>query len=179
MMWIDSIVPMFCGQALVTESSSIFVPSGGRKWDTGDFPLSCLPWKFSTDTFVTLPPYHLATLPPYHLATLPPYYLTTLPPYHLTTLPPYHLTTWPPRRKVSVKEKINEFCFPPCFSRWQCVALSYLHPYVIVYDRKILYYYLIYQLLGPSMLWSLSVQLQCEGFSFLAATLKSICYDLC
>ena len=62
--------------------------AGGRKWGGGDFPLSCPPWKFSTDTFVILPPYHLTTLQPYHL--------TTLPPYHLTTLPPYHLNTWPP-----------------------------------------------------------------------------------
>ena len=28
--------------------------AGGRKWGGGDFPLSCPPWKFSTDTFVIL-----------------------------------------------------------------------------------------------------------------------------
>ena len=96
MIWIDSIVPMFCGQALVTESSSIFVPSGGRKWGGGDFPLSCPPWRFSTDTFVILPSYHLTALLPYHITTLQPYHLTTLPPYHLTTLPPYNLTILQP-----------------------------------------------------------------------------------
>ena len=160
MIWIDSIVPMFCGQALVAESSSIFVPSGGGKWDTGDFPLSCLPWKFSTDTFVTLPPYHLTTLPPYHL--------TTLPPYHLTTLPPDHQ-----EEKCQWKKRSVRFVSPPCSSRWQCVALSNLHHYIVIYDCSMLYYYISF------MLWSLSVRLQCEGFSFLAATLKNICYDLC
>ena len=29
MIWVDSIVPMFCGQALVTESGSVFAPPGG------------------------------------------------------------------------------------------------------------------------------------------------------
>ena len=123
--------------------------AGGRKCVGGDFPLSCPPWGFSTDTFVilpsyhltallpyhittlqsyhltTLPPYNLTTLQPYHLTTLQPYYLTTLPPYNLTilqpynltTLPPYYLTTRPPREKVSVKEKVNEFCPSPRSSR--------------------------------------------------------------
>ena len=31
MVWVDSIVPMFCGQALVTESGSIFPPPGGEE----------------------------------------------------------------------------------------------------------------------------------------------------
>ena len=31
MIWVDSIVPMFCGQALVTESGSIFAPPGGEE----------------------------------------------------------------------------------------------------------------------------------------------------
>ena len=62
--------------------------AGGRKCVGGDFPLSCPPWEFSTDTFVILPPYHLTTLQLYHLTTLPPYNLTTLTSYHLNTLPP-------------------------------------------------------------------------------------------
>ena len=64
--------------------------AGGRRWGGGDFPLSCPPWKFSTDTFVILPSYHLTTLQLYHLTTLPPYNLTTLTSYHLNTWPPDH-----------------------------------------------------------------------------------------
>ena len=70
--------------------------AGGRKCVGGDFPLSCPPWEFSTDTFVILPPYYLTTLPPYNLTTLPLYHLTTLPPHNLTTLQPYNFTTLPP-----------------------------------------------------------------------------------
>ena len=44
------------------------------------------------------------------------------------------------------------------------LSLSYLYHYVIIYNRIMLCYYVISQLLGPSMLWSLSVQLQCGSF---------------
>ena len=139
MIWVDSIVLMFCGQALVTESGEQSGESGRE--EVGRWGLSTLlssleifHWHFC----------YLATLPPYYLTTLQPYNLTTLPPYHLTTLPPYYLTTRPPREKVSVKEKVNEFCPSPRSSRWQCVALSCLHHRVIIYDCGILYYYMIY-----------------------------------
>ena len=130
MIWVDSIVPMFCGQALVTESSSIFVPSGGRKWDTGDFPLSCLPWKFSADTFVTLPPYHFTTLPPYHL--------TTLPPNHLTTLPAYHLTI----KRKSVSERKDQWVLsPPHVLAGDSALLCLI--YIIILLYMIVAYYII------------------------------------
>ena len=70
--------------------------AGGRKWGGGDFPLSCPPWEFSTDTFVILP-----------------------------------------REKVSVKEKVDEFCPPPCSSGWRCVA------HIIVLSYMIVAYYII------------------------------------
>ena len=70
--------------------------AGGRKCVGGDFPLSCPPWEFSTDTFVILPPYYLTTLPSYNLTSSPLYHLTTLPPHNLTTLQPYNFTTLEP-----------------------------------------------------------------------------------
>ena len=155
MIWVDGIVPMFCGQAMVTESGERSGESGRE--EVGRWGLSTLlssleifHWHFCYLAILppycltTLPHYNLTTLPPYHLTTLPPYNLTILQPYNLTTLPPYYLTTRPPREKVSVKEKVNEFCPSPCFGRWQCVALSCLHHRVIVYDCGILYYYMIY-----------------------------------
>ena len=171
MIWVDGIVPMFCGQAMVTESGERSGESGRE--EVGRWGLSTLlssleifhwhfcylailpPYCLTTlphYNLTTLPPYHLTTLQPYHLTTLQPYHLTTLPPYNLTilqpynltTLPPYYLTTRPPREKVSVKEKVNEFCPSPCSSRWRCVALSCLHHRVIIYDCGILYYYMIY-----------------------------------
>ena len=179
MIWVDGIVPMFCGQAMVTESGERSGESGRE--EVGRWGLSTLlssleifhwhfcylailpPYCLTTlphYNLTTLPPYHLTTLPPYnlttlqpyHLTTLQPYYLTTLPPYNLTilqpynltTLPPYYLTARPPREKVSVKEKVNEFCPSPRSSRWQCVALSCLHHRVIIYDCGILYYYMVY-----------------------------------
>ena len=151
------IVLMFCGRALVTER---WAERGGREGGSvsvgtfhspvllGNFPLtlllSCHLTTLLPYHLTTLQPYHFTTLPPYHLTTLQPYNLTILQPYHLTTLPPYYLTTRPPREKVSVKEKVNEFCPSPCSSRWQCVALSCLHHRVIIYDCGILYYYMIY-----------------------------------
>ena len=147
MIWVDGIVPMFCGQAMVTESGERSGESGRE--EVGRWGLSTLlssleifHWHFCY--LAILPPYYLTTLPHYNLTTLPPYHLTTLLPYNLTTLPPYYLTTRPPREKVSVKEKVNEFCPSPCSSRWQCVALSCLHHRVIIYDCGILYYYMIY-----------------------------------
>ena len=135
MIWVDSIVLMFCGQALVTESGEQSGESGRE--EVGRWGLSTLlssleifHWHFC----------YLATLPPYYLTTLQPYNLTTLPPYNLTTLPPYYLTTRPPREKVSVKEKVNEFCPPPCSSGRRCVALFCSHRCVIIYDCGILYY---------------------------------------
>ena len=107
MVWVDSIVPMFCGQAMVTESGERGGESGRE--EVGRWGLSTL--LSSLEIFhwhlcylailppyclTTLPHYNLTTLPPYHLTTLPPYHLTTLPSYNLTTLPLYHLTTWPP-----------------------------------------------------------------------------------
>ena len=117
MIWVDSIVPMFCGQAMVTER---WAERGGREGGSvsvgtfhspvllGNFPLtlllSChlttlLPYHLTTLPLyhlTTLPPHNLTTLQPYNFTTLPPYHLTTLQPYHLTALPPYHLTTLPP-----------------------------------------------------------------------------------
>ena len=83
MIWVDGIVPMFCGQAMVTESGERGGESGRE--EVGRWGLSTL----------------LSSLEIFHwhfcyLATLPPYYLTTLQPYNLTTLPPYNLTTLPP-----------------------------------------------------------------------------------
>ena len=91
MIWVDGIVPMFCGQAMVTESGERSGESGRE--EVGRWGLSTLlssleifHWHFC----------YLAILPPYYLTTLPPYNLTTLQPWHLTTLTPYHLNTWPP-----------------------------------------------------------------------------------
>ena len=155
MIWVDGIVPMFCGQAMVTESGERSGESGRE--EVGRWGLSTLlssleifHWHFCYLAtlppyyLTTLQPYNLTTLQPYHFNTLPPYHLTTLQPYHLTTLPPYYLTTRPPREKVSVKEKVNEFCPPPCSSGWWCVALFCSHHCVIIYDCGILYYYMIY-----------------------------------
>ena len=139
------IVLMFCGRALVTER---WAWEGGReevcRWGLSTLlsSLGIFHWHFCY--LATLLPYYLTTLQPYNFTTLPPYHLTTLQPYNLTTLPPYYLTARPPREKVSVKEKVNEFCPSPRSSRWQCVALSCLHHRVIIYDCGILYYYMIY-----------------------------------
>ena len=75
MIWVDGIVPMFCGQAMVTESGERSGESGRE--EVGRWGLSTLlsSLEISTDTFVILP-----------------------------------------REKVSVKEKVNEFCPPPCSS---------------------------------------------------------------
>ena len=115
MIWVDGIVPMFCGQAMVTESGERSGESGRE--EVGRWGLSTLlssleifhwhfcylallpPYCLTTlphYNLTILPPYHLTTLQPYHLTTLPSYNLTTLLPYHLTTLQPYHLTTLQP-----------------------------------------------------------------------------------
>ena len=100
MIWVDSIVPMFCGQALVTESGEQSGESGRE--EVGRWGLSTLlssleifHWHFC----------YLATLPPYYLTTLQPYNLTTLPPYHPTTLLPDHLTT----KRKSVSESKGQW----------------------------------------------------------------------
>ena len=101
MIWVDSIVPMFCGQALVTESGEQSGESGREKvgrWGLSTLlsPLEIFHWHFC------------------YLTTLPPYHLTTLPPYHLTTLPPYHLTT---KRKSVSARKDQWVLSPPMFQQ--------------------------------------------------------------
>ena len=134
--------------------------AGGRKWGGGDFPLSCPPWRFSTDTFVILPsyhltallPYHITTLQPYHLTTLPPYHLTTLPSYNLTTLPLYHLTTWPPdhqEKKCQWKKRSMSSALlhvPAGDSVLLCLVYTIVLSYMIV-AYYIIIWYINYQAL--------------------------------
>ena len=144
MIWVDSIVPMFCGQAMVTESGERSGESGRE--EVGRWGLSTLlssleifhwhfcylallpPYCLTTlphYNLTTLPPYHLVTLPPYNLTTLPPYHLTTLQPYHLTTLQPYHFTTLlpdhPTTKRKSVSERKGQWVLP--FSTFQQVTV--------------------------------------------------------
>ena len=138
MIWVDSIVPMFCGQAMVTER---WAERGGREGGSvsvgtfhspvllGNFPLtlllSCHLTTLLPYHLTTLQPYHFTTLPPYHLTTLQPYNLTTLQPYRLTTLPPYHLTTLlpdhPTTKRKSVSERKGQWVLP--FSTFQQVTV--------------------------------------------------------
>ena len=113
MIWVDGIVPMFCGQAMVTER---WAERGGREGGSvsvgtfhspvllGDFPLTLL----LSCHLTTLLPYYLTTLQPYNLTTLPPYHLTTLQPYHLTTLQPYHFTTLLPDHPTTKRKSVSE-----------------------------------------------------------------------
>ena len=111
MVWVDSIVPMFCGQAMVTESGERSGESGRE--EVGRWGLSTLlssleifHWHFCF--LAILPPYCLTTLPHYNLTILPPYHLTTLQPYHLTTLQPYHFTTLLPDHPTTKRKSVSE-----------------------------------------------------------------------
>ena len=128
MIWVDSIVPMFCGQAMVTESGERGGESGRE--EVGRWGLSTLlssleifHWHFCY--LATLLPYYLTTLQPYNLTTLPPYHLTTSQPYNFTTLPPYHLTTLlpdhPTTKRKSVSERKGQWVLP--FSTFQQVTV--------------------------------------------------------
>ena len=97
MVWVDSIVPMFCGQAMVTEQ---WADRGGREGGS-----------VSVGTFhspVLLGNFPLTLLLSCHLTTLLPCHITTLQPYHLTTLLPDHPTT----KRKSVSERKGQWVLP-------------------------------------------------------------------
>ena len=133
MIWVDSIVPMFCGQAMVTESGERSGESGRE--EVGRWGLSTL----------------LSSLEIFHwhfcyLATLPPYYLTTLQPYNLTTLPPYHLTIWPPdhqEKKCQWKKRSMSSALlhvPAGDSVLLCLVYTIVLSYMIVAYYIIIWY---------------------------------------
>ena len=133
MIWVDSIVLMFCGQALVTESGEQSGESGREevgRWGLSTLlsPLEIFHWHFC----------YLTTLPPYHLTTLPPYHLNTLPPYHLTTLPPYHLTT----KRKSVSERKDQWGLSPPHV-WAGDSALLCLIYIIILLYMIVAYYII------------------------------------
>ena len=157
MIWVDGIVPMFCGQAMVTESGERSGESGRE--EVGRWGLSTLlssleifHWHFCYLAILppycltTLPHYNLTTLPPYHLTTLPPYNLTTLQPYHLTTVPPYHLTTWPPdhqEKKCQWKKRSMSSALlhvPAGDSVLLCLVYTIVLSYMIVAYYIIIWY---------------------------------------
>ena len=145
--------------------------AGGRKWGGGDFPLSCPPWKFSTDTFVILPPYHLTTLQPYHL--------TTLPPYHLTTLPPYHLNTWPPdhQEKKCQWKKRSMSSVLLHVPAGDGVLLCSVH--IIVLSYMIVAYYIIMWYINYRALIALIFLYNCNVMVFLPQILKTLSLSQC
>ena len=165
MIWVDGIVPMFCGQAMVTESGERSGESGRE--EVGRWGLSTLlsslgifHWHLCYLAILppycptTLPPYHLTTLPPYNLTilqpynltTLPPYHLTTLPSYNLTTLPLYHLTTWPPdhqEKKCQWKKRLMSSALlhvPAGDSVLLCLVYTIVLSYMIVAYYIIIWY---------------------------------------
>ena len=161
--------------------------AGGRKWGGGNFPLSCPPWRFSTDTFVILPSYHLTTLqlyhlttlPPYHLTTLQPYNLTTLQPYNLTTLQPYHLTTWPPdhqEKKCQWKKRSMSSALLHVLAG-DSVLLCSVH--IIVLSYMIVAYYIIMWYINYRALIALIFLYNCSVMVFLPQILKTLSLSQC
>ena len=163
MIWVDSIVPMFCGRAMVTESGERGGESGRE--EVGRWGLSTLlssleifHWHFCYLAILppycltTLPHYNLTILPPYHLTTLQPYHLTTLPSYNLTTLPLYHLTTWPPdhqEKKCQWKKRLMSSALlhvPAGDSVLLCLVYTIVLSYMIV-AYYIIIWYINYQAL--------------------------------
>ena len=163
MIWVDGIVPMFCGQAMVTESGERSGESGRE--EVGRWGLSTLlssleifHWHFCYLALLppycltTLPHYNLTILPPYHLTTLQPYHLTTLPSYNLTTLPLYHLTTWPPdhqEKKCQWKKRSMSSALlrvPAGDSVLLCLVYTIVLSYMIV-AYYIIIWYINYQAL--------------------------------
>ena len=126
MIWVGSIEPMFCGQALLTESSS------RREGGSGTLGTFHSP--------VSLGNFPLTLLLPYHLTTLPPYHLTTLPPYHLTTLPPDHQ-----EEKCQWKKRSVRFVSPPHVLAGDSALLCLI--YIIILLYMIVAYYIIISVL--------------------------------
>ena len=132
MIWVDGIVPMFCGQAMVTESGERGGESGREEVGRWGFSTLLSSLEISTDTFVILP-----------------------------------------REKVSVKEKVNEFCPPPCSSVWRCVA------HIIVLSYMIVAYCIIMWYINYRALIALIFLYNCNVMVFLPQILKTLSLSQC
>ena len=182
MIWVDSIVPMFCGQAMVTESGERSGESGRE--EVGRWGLSTLlssleifHWHFCY--LAILLPYYLTTLQPYNLTTLPPYYLTTLQPYHLTTLTPYHLNTWPPdhQEKKCQWKKRSMSSVLLHVPAGDGVLLCSVH--IIVLSYMIVAYYIIIWYINYRALIALIFLYNCNVMVFLPQILKTLSLSQC